>query len=118
MRRSDREITDMDRIMEIVRKASVRRDVFRGYAMSVFNSNELWGGPGKRAADTVFPWSGCGDQAGPAQCGSPCFVHHRGGSQVSLNFEEACRSTAGFDSVCGTGRQSSFRQRRKEKAWR
>ena len=26
-----------------------------------------------------------------------------GGSQVSLNFEEACRSTAGFDSVCGTG---------------
>ena len=41
-----------------------------GYAMSVFNSNELWGGPGKRAADTVFPWSGCGDQAGPAQCGS------------------------------------------------
>lgn len=26
-----------------------------------------------------------------------------GGSQVSLNFGEACRSTAGFDSVCGTG---------------
>ena len=26
-----------------------------------------------------------------------------GGSQVSLNFVEACRSTAGFDSVCGTG---------------
>ena len=89
MRRSDREITDMDRIMEIVRRQSVCCVAFQ---------------------DTPCPYlipmnygAAVGTKLDRLNADPHVSFTIVGGSQVSLNFEEACRSTAGFDSVCGTG---------------
>lgn len=103
MRRSDREITDMDRIMEIVRRQTSAACDSRiqpcPYLIPMNYGEALENG----RLTLYFHGAAVGTKLDRLNADPHVSFTIVGGSQVSLNFEEACRSTAGFDSVCGTG---------------
>lgn len=103
MRRSDREITDMDRIMEIVRRQSVCCVAFQDtpcpYLIPMNYGAVLENG----RLVLYFHGAAAGTKLDRIKADPHVSFTIVGGSRVLLNAEEACKSTAGFDSVCGTG---------------
>ena len=75
MRRKDREIQDMAEIMEILKRGSVCTVGFQGYAVSLFNSNELWSFAGGGQTGALFPWRAGGDEVRAFKAGSPCVLY-------------------------------------------
>ena len=103
MRRSDREITDMDRIMEIVRRQSVCCVAFQDMPCPYLIPMNYGAALENGRLTLYFHGAAVGTKLDRLNADPHVSFTIVGGSQVSLNFEEACRSTAGFDSVCGTG---------------
>ena len=103
MRRSDREITDMDRIMEIVRRQSVCCVAFQDTPCPYLIPMNYGAALENGRLTLYFHGAAVGTKLDRLNADPHVSFTIVGGSQVSLNFEEACRSTAGFDSVCGTG---------------
>lgn len=103
MRRSDREITDMDRIMEIVRRQSVCCVAFQDapcpYLIPMNYGADLENG----RLVLYFHGAAAGTKLDRLKADPHVSFTIVGGSRVLLNLGEACKSTAGFDSVCGTG---------------
>ena len=103
MRRSDREITDMDRIMEIVRRQSVCCVAFQDtpcpYLIPMNYGAVLENGK----LVLYFHGAAVGTKLDRLKADPHVSFTIVGGSRVSPNADEACKSTAGFDSVCGTG---------------
>ena len=103
MRRSDREITDMDRIMEIVRRQSVCCVAFQDTPCPYLIPMNYGAALENGRLTLYFHGAAVGTKLDRLNADPHVSFTIVGESQVSLNFEEACRSTAGFDSVCGTG---------------
>ena len=103
MRRSDREITDMDRIMEIVRRQGVCCVAFQDTPCPYLIPMNYGAALENGRLTLYFHGAAVGTKLDRLNADPHVSFTIVGGSQVSLNFEEACRSTAGFDSVCGTG---------------
>ena len=103
MRRSDREITDMDRIMEIVRRQSVCCVAFQDMPCPYLIPMNYGAALENGRLTLYFHGAAVGTKLDRLNADPHVSFTIVGGSQVSLNFEQACRSTAGFDSVCGTG---------------
>ena len=103
MRRSDREITDMDRIMEIVRRQGVCCVAFQNTPCPYLIPMNYGAALENGRLTLYFHGAAVGTKLDRLNADPHVSFTIVGGSQVSLNFVEACRSTAGFDSVCGTG---------------
>lgn len=104
MRRKDREITDMTEIMEILKRASVCTVGFQDepspYLIPMNYGVQLENGM------PVLYFHGAGEGTKLELLKKNPHVSYTvfGGDKIRLNQETACRSTARFESVCGTGK--------------
>lgn len=103
MRRSDREITDMDRIMEIVRRQSVCCVAFQDTPCPYLIPMNYGAALENGRLTLYFHGAAVGTKLDRLKSDPHVSFTIVGGSRILLNAEEACKSTAGFDSVCGTG---------------